>query len=237
MRLRSECWLAASLLAAPVTVAQLNLPGGYLNFNTSTFSVALVKDSQTLYSLKPASSSFDFIPADKMSQRAANGQHHLGDITFRARKVGSTAWVSADSATTRRAVTALSSGGTTLAAANLAPTLPSGSLLNVTRRWVVQNSVLQLLFDVSNSQTSAVEIGSLGIPLEFNSVRHVKGVLSSSNPMLNQRRFSPTAQQRRPTSNVVCLILTLDKMLDMFKSPPSWVLFALSSWHLSASPR
>jgi hypothetical protein len=30
--------------------------------------------------------------------------------------------------------------------------------------------MLQLLFDVTNSQTSAVETGALGIPLEFNNV-------------------------------------------------------------------
>lgn len=158
------------LLAATVVQAQLGLPNGFLSFTTPTFSVQLVKDSQTLYSLKPAGSTFDFIPGDKMTQRQNNGQYHLGDITFRARKVGSTAWISGDSATTRRAVTALAVSGTTLAAANLAPTLPSTSLLSITRRWVLQNNVLQLLFDVTNSQTVAVEIGSLGIPLEFNNV-------------------------------------------------------------------
>ncbi|GLB43575.1 hypothetical protein LshimejAT787_1400870 [Lyophyllum shimeji] len=171
MRLMSPSltWISCLLLAHVVT-AQLGLSDGFLSFNTSTFSVQLVTDSQTLYSLKPAGSSFDFIPGDKMSQRQNNGQYHLGDITFRARKVGSTAWVSGDTSTARRSVTPLPASGTTLAAANLAPTLPSSSLLSITRRWVLQNNVLQLLFDVTNAQTTAVEIGALGIPLEFNNI-------------------------------------------------------------------
>ncbi|RDB29286.1 hypothetical protein Hypma_016101 [Hypsizygus marmoreus] len=171
MRLLSHLVLASGLLTiTDVVLAQLGLPDGFISFNTPTFSVQLVKDSQTLYSLKPSGSSFDFIPQDKMTQRQNNGQYHLGDITFRARRVGSTVWVSADSATTRRPVTTLAVSGTTLAAANLAPTLPSTSLLTITRRWVLQNNVLQLLFDVTNSQTAAVEIGALGIPLEFNNI-------------------------------------------------------------------
>ncbi|KAG6879326.1 hypothetical protein C0992_003543 [Termitomyces sp. T32_za158] len=105
-----------------------------------------------------------------MEKRQSNGQYHLGDLTFRVRKVGSTAWVNGDTSTARRTVTAVSTSGTTLAAANLSPTLPSSSLLNITRRWVVQDDVLQLLFDVTNSQNTAVEIGALGIPLEFNNI-------------------------------------------------------------------
>lgn len=153
-----------------LTDAQLGLSDGFTSFTTSAFSIQLVKDSQTLFSLKPSGSSFDFIPGDKMSLREANGRYHLGDITFRARRVGSTAWVSGDTSTTRRILTPLSVSGNTLAAANLAPTLPSGSLLDITRRWVNNNGQLQLLFDVKNSQSTAVEIGSLGIPLEFNNV-------------------------------------------------------------------
>lgn len=164
---------ASLLYCAQLVLAQtgtIGLNNGFLSFNTSVFAAQLVKDSQILYSLKPRTGSFDFIPADKMTLRASNGKYHLGDITFRARKVGSSAWISGDSSTARRAVTALAVSGTTLAAADLAPTLPSTSLLGITRRWVLANNQLQLLFDVTNSQTTAVEIGALGIPLEFNNV-------------------------------------------------------------------
>lgn len=150
--------------------AQLGLSDGFTSFKTSTFSMQLVRDSQTLYSLMPSGSEFDFIPRDKMSQREANGRYHLGDITFRARQVGRSQWVSGDTSTTRRKLTPLSVSGNTLAAANLGPTLPSNSLLDITRRWVDHDGQVQLLFDVKNSQNFAVEIGSLGVPLEFNNV-------------------------------------------------------------------
>ncbi|KAJ3512831.1 hypothetical protein NLJ89_g3297 [Agrocybe chaxingu] len=150
----------------------LGLANGFLSFSVSDFSVQLVKDSQTLYSLKSRgnTSAFDFIPADKMTQRQGNRNYHLGDITFRARRTGTTAWIGGDTAAARRPVTALSVSGSTLAAANLAPTLPSDSLLDINRQWVVQENRLQLLFAVKNSQTVAVEIGALGIPLEFNNI-------------------------------------------------------------------
>jgi len=163
--------LAASLLfLVDISRAQLGLNDGLISFDISGFSFQLVKDSQTIYSLSPSSSSFNFIPTDQMSAREANGHYHLGDITFRARQVGSSSWASGDTSAVRRKLTSLSVSGNTLAAANLAPTLPSNSLLSITRRWVNNNGQLQLLFDVANNQSSAVEIGSLGIPLEFNNV-------------------------------------------------------------------
>ncbi|KAH9855459.1 hypothetical protein C2E23DRAFT_857655 [Lenzites betulinus] len=166
--------LACSLLR--ICVAQsgtLGLQDGFLSFNTSTFNVQLVKDSQTLYSLKTSSGSspgFDFIPADVMAQRQSNGNYHLGDLTFRARVVGSSAWTSGDTSAQRRNLTPIAVSGATLAAANLSPTLPSGSLLNITRRWVLSDGDLELHFEVTNSQKQAVEIGSLGAPLEFNNI-------------------------------------------------------------------
>jgi hypothetical protein len=79
--------------------------------------------------------------------------------------------VSGDSSTARKKLTAAAVSGSTLAAANLGPTLPTTSLLNITRRWVTDSQGgIQLLFDVTNSQTVAVEVGSLGAPLEFNNV-------------------------------------------------------------------
>lgn len=160
----------SGLLAGHLVSAQLGLPNGFLSLTTPSFSVELVKDSQTLYSLKPAGSSFDFIPADKMKERQKNRRYHLGDITFRARKVGTSKWGVGDSAMARKPVIPLPVSGTTLAAANLSPSFPATTLLNITRRWVLEGDVLQLLFDVTNSQTAAVEIGALGIPLEFNNI-------------------------------------------------------------------
>ncbi|KIK71566.1 hypothetical protein GYMLUDRAFT_52628 [Collybiopsis luxurians FD-317 M1] len=167
------CWLLLLVHSARVLAQSdtLGLTDGFISFNTSTFAVQLVKDSQTLYSLTTVNGGFNFIPTDQMTARAGNQNYHLGDVTFRARTVGSTAWISGDTSTKRVKLTASSVSGTTKAAANLAPTLPSGSLLNITRRWVVDSTnTLQLLFDVTNSQKTAVEIGALGAPLEFNNI-------------------------------------------------------------------
>jgi len=169
-------WLSSLILVAVRLVlfaaAQdtLGLADGFLNFTSPDFRIAIVRDSQTLYSLRTASGNFDFMPSDIMSQRAANGNYHLGDIYFRARISGQSAWQTGDSSAARKKLTALPESGTTLAAANMAPTLPTGSLLNITRRWVLANNKLQLLFDVTNSQSQTVEIGALGAPLEFNNV-------------------------------------------------------------------
>ncbi|KAJ7784099.1 hypothetical protein B0H16DRAFT_1782821 [Mycena metata] len=162
--------VALNVYIAAGQTGTLGLADGFLSFNTSTFSVQLVKDSQTLYSLSPAGSTFDFIPTDMMTERQNNGNYHLGDITFRARKVGTTTWISGDSSTARKKLTAQAVSGSTLAAANLSPTLPTTSLLNITRRWVSDSEGIELLFDVTNSQTVAVEIGALGAPLEFNNI-------------------------------------------------------------------
>ncbi|KAF8192016.1 hypothetical protein K438DRAFT_1970376 [Mycena galopus ATCC 62051] len=162
--------LAAFLREVTGQSGTLGLADGFLSFNTNVFAMELVKDSQTLYSLSPTGSTFDFIPTDMMTERDNNGNYHLGDITFMARKVGTTAWISGDSSTARKKLTAEAASGSTLAAANLSPTLPATSLLNITRRWVSNTEGIQLLFDVTNSQTMAVEIGALGAPLEFNNI-------------------------------------------------------------------
>ncbi|KII94313.1 hypothetical protein PLICRDRAFT_50293 [Plicaturopsis crispa FD-325 SS-3] len=165
------CALVYLVNSALAQSGTLGLSDGFLSLDTPSFSVQLVKDSQTLYSLRPTGAgSFDFIPYDKMDARQADGNYHLGDITFRARAVGSSAWASGDTSASRKKVTAISVSGTNLSAANLAPTLPEDSLLNITRRWVVDDGQFELLFDITNTQKVAVEIGALGTPLEFNNI-------------------------------------------------------------------
>ena len=174
--LRSAATLVVAFcFAAVAQCAQhtLGLGDGFKNFSTPSFEFSIVSDSQTAYSLRPISenTSFDFIPYDEMSKRDSDGQYHLGDITFRARTVGTNTWQEGDSSAARKTLAALNSSNVdTLAAADLAPTLPSGSLLNITRRWVLNEGHLQLLFDVANGQATSVEIGSLGAALEFNNV-------------------------------------------------------------------
>ncbi len=151
----------------------LGLDNGYMRIETANFNAQLVRDAQVLASLTPAGGSFDFLPFDLLSIRAANGQYHWGDITFRYRESGSTDWLDGDSASARRPVTALTASGgdddALLAASAMAPTLPAGPL-DVTREWLDVSGDLGLRFTVRNSGPAPVEIGGLGFPAEFNSI-------------------------------------------------------------------
>ncbi|KAI0502828.1 hypothetical protein F5B22DRAFT_45690 [Xylaria bambusicola] len=145
----------------------LGLRNGYTTLTTTKFSAKIVKDAQVLASLTAAGSIFDFLPYDKISVRANNGQYHWGDITFRYRENGSSTWIDGDSATARKAVTVVNTGA--LAASNLTPTLDT-SPLNITREWINVSGDLGLRFTIVNTGTSTIELGSLGFPAEFNSI-------------------------------------------------------------------
>jgi hypothetical protein len=104
----------------------LGLDQGYLEYETPTFKLKLVKASQTVAALEPrTASSFDFTPADRIERRAANGYHHLGDLTLRIRGDSSSPWKKYDTAELRKPINSLSVSGPTLAAADLTPTLPA----------------------------------------------------------------------------------------------------------------
>ncbi|KAK8099390.1 uncharacterized protein PG998_012631 [Apiospora kogelbergensis] len=156
----------------------LGLRNGYLNLTTKNFELKLVRDAGVLVSLKPAGDSFDFLPFDYLRYRARNGQYHWGDITYRYREVsgGGGRWIDGDSAAARKPVSAAAAGGggqggRALATSALAPTLPSGSPLNVTRQWTeVAGGDLGLRFTIQNQGQTAIELGSLGFPTEFNSI-------------------------------------------------------------------
>ncbi|KAI1151115.1 hypothetical protein F4825DRAFT_372278 [Nemania diffusa] len=145
----------------------LGLSNGYITISTTNFNAKIVKNAQVLASLTPAGSTFDFLPFDKISVRANNGQYHWGDITFRYRQQGATTWIDGNSATTRKPITAVTTGA--LAASNLTPTL-STSPLNITREWLNVSGDLGLRFTIANSGASTIELGSLGFPAEFNSI-------------------------------------------------------------------
>ena len=156
-------------LAAGQNQDNLGLASGYLKLSTKNFDIQVTRDAQVLASLKPVGSAFDFLPFDLLSRRARNGQYHWGDITIRYRTPNSSTWLDTNSAQSRKPVTALRGSGP-LAAAALAPTLPSTLPLNITREWVDVDGDLGLRFTISNTGRAALELGSLGFPAEFNSI-------------------------------------------------------------------
>ena len=163
--------LGTSAQNQPSLPATLGLDHGYLELETPDFKLKLVKTSQTVAALEPKSTpGFDFTPADRLPQRAANRYHHLGDLVFRARVGGDGPWQKYDTAESRAPVESLPGTGPTLAAANLSPTLPSDVPLQVTRSWIVDKGNLVLRFELKNKTSQTVQLGALGLPMVFNNI-------------------------------------------------------------------
>lgn len=151
----------------------LGLEQGIQRFETPEFNLELVKASQTVAGLKPkGENGFDFTPADWLERRNGDGYYHLGDITLRLRKKGTSSWNDFSTAADRSPVQKLETSSPVLAAALLNPTLPSDIPLQVRRYWKVENGHLVLSFELENRSDRAVEIGGLGIPMVFNNILH-----------------------------------------------------------------
>ena len=156
----------------------LDLAAGTITLSTPDFNLRLVQSSQTVAGLEPRGASaatpqaFDFTPADQLSVREGNGHYHLGDLTMRLRAGGQGEWRDYSTAMDRHPVEALEASGKTLAAADLAPTLPADCPVQVVRRWKLDDGRLGLEFEIRNEGNQPVEIGSLGIPLIFNNMIH-----------------------------------------------------------------
>ncbi len=149
----------------------LGLEQGYLEFETPDFKVKLVKASQTIAALQPKNADgFDFTPADRLERRAANGYHHLGDLTLRLRTGNAGPWQKYDTADARKAVQSLPASGRRMAIADLAATLPADIPVQIWRSWIVADGGLVLRFDIKNKTSEPVQIGALGIPMIFNNI-------------------------------------------------------------------
>src|SRR5213595_3495838 len=142
------------------------LEQGFLDLESPALALRLVKSSQTVAALKPKSdSNFDFTPGDLLVERSQDGYYHLGDLDLRLREGNSGEWKGYSTALSRQPVTALAVSGATMAAADLAPTLPADIPLQITRTWAVEGGALVLRFTLKNKSGKEVQIGSLGIPM------------------------------------------------------------------------
>ena len=164
-----------------------------LDLETPDFKLKLDKASQTVAALEPKNTpGFDFTPADRLAQRAANRYHHLGDLILRVRAGSSGPWQKYDTAESRNPVQVLTPTGSTLAAANLSPTLPPDTPLQITRSWLVDNGRLVLRFEIKNKSAQPVQLGGLGLPMIFNNIitrRNLKEAhekCSFSDPYMGQ---------------------------------------------------
>src|SRR5215467_287393 len=147
------------------------LEQGFLDLDTPAFSLQLVRSSQTVAVLKPkGAGDFDFTPGDLLVERSKDGYYHLGDIDLRLRSGNSGEWQSYSTALARKPVAALPASPQILASADLAPTLPAGIPLQITRAWTLEGGILALRFTLKNKTAVGVQIGALGIPMIFNNV-------------------------------------------------------------------
>lgn len=183
---RTCLWLSVALVLCavcvrpPATVAQddddsftptLGLDQGRLQLETPNFNVELLRSSQTVAALEPnGGDGFDFTPSDWLERRNGNGFFHLGDLTLKLRTGDSDEWKEYSTAESRQAVDVLDTSSDVLAAANLRPTLPIGTPLDVRRFWRVEDGHLVLEFKLTNRTRQPVEIGALGIPMIFNNI-------------------------------------------------------------------
>lgn len=160
----------ASLKKKPST---LELNYGYDTLDAGPLRLVLLKSSQTVASLRPKTTEgFDFVPADSLDVRSADGLYHIGDLNLRLKYEGTSDWKSFSTAARRGRVKALPAKGNVLATADLSATLPADIPLQITRYWEMKNGNLVLRFRLHNPTKSTIEIGSLGIPMIFDNILH-----------------------------------------------------------------
>ncbi|KAF2119055.1 hypothetical protein BDV96DRAFT_541472 [Lophiotrema nucula] len=169
---RSAFYLAATLHPRLINAQDdLGVSQGFTTFRTGAISGQLVTSSQNLASLRSAASDFDFLPFDFLAQLASNGAHHIGDVTLRYRTSSNTSWISRDSSSSRGPVAPLVNlEPGVIMGADLAPTLDGNIPLKVTREWLVLGDDLALRFNVTNSASGIVEMGSFGLPISINNI-------------------------------------------------------------------
>jgi hypothetical protein len=155
--------------APPAPGPMLDL--GTMDLDTPDFTLTLVRSSQTVAALKPkGAAGFDFTPGDLLVERSRNGYFHLGDIDLRLRSGTSGELQNYSTSSARAPVTALPPSKDVLAAADLAPTLPSSIPLQIIRSWALERGKLVLRFSLKNKSSKSVQIGALAIPMIFNNV-------------------------------------------------------------------
>lgn len=142
-------------------------------FNVPAWEGRFAADSGVLESLKPMTdTSFDFSPSDFFARRNGVGNYHTGDITIRWRQAGQGSWTTFDTAELRDTNPVNSQSESSLLHSDFSNVSAGlAGQLSITRDWLQVESDLVLQANLSNpSNGTAVEIGSFGFPIEFNSI-------------------------------------------------------------------
>ena len=154
-----------------------------IDFSTSTWQGLFAEGSGVLQSL--TAKGFDFSPSDVFSERNGTNNYHLGDLNLRFRTVGANSWTDARTAAVRNiSLTggASSADNSSLLTSDLTPALPAAQgVLNVSRSWSDDNGDLALYFTVSNVGNDPIELGNVGMPIEFNNIFTGRTAVNTTN--------------------------------------------------------
>lgn len=149
---------------------------GVETYSTPDIRLKLVKSSQTVAALSPASEpSFDFTPSDRLHLRDKDSLYHLGDINLRIKQQDGS-WKAYSTAWNRSSIEPLIVSGSVLAGANLSNTLPKDIPLGIKRYYEASGKDLILRFEITNVSKFPVEIGALGVPMIFNNILEGKSL-------------------------------------------------------------
>jgi len=144
--------------------------GGKVVLNSSMLSIGLLKYSGTVAALSPKSDpTLDYTPGDRLKERSADTFYHLGDLDLRFRVAPKADWTDVSTAFHREPVAVFASDATHFSS-DVSSSLPSGTPLKVIRTWAVEKSDLVLRFTVTNTSSSSVELGGVGLPMVFNNI-------------------------------------------------------------------
>lgn len=170
------------------------LRGGLISLLLSTFAYAqtdfaipnfngsFATGSGVLQALRITSDSgFNFSPSDVFYPRKNASQYHTGDLTFQYRTSDSSDWVTADTSHIRSNGTTSDQTGSLLST-DLNQVLPNlSNSLQVQRRWLNIDDDLGLEFTISNDGSEAIELGSLGMPIEMNNIFSTRTAVETMN--------------------------------------------------------
>ena len=148
---------------------------GIDTYAAGPFTLKLLRATQTAVTLSPDGGVFDFLPGDRISERAREGYYHLGDVTLRTRVAGSAGgkWSTFSSATRAGDIKDAEHPQAfpgALAACDITPNLGAGCPIAITRVWALEHGQLTLRFYLKNLTGQAIEMGSFGTAMVFNNL-------------------------------------------------------------------
>lgn len=166
---------ALSLVAQPPRGPRVLPPGPMLDGGTATLDstalhLTLLKYSGTVAELRPkVDPTLDYTPGDRLKERSADTFYHLGDLDLRIRAGGQSEWTDISTAFHREPATIVDSSESQFTT-DASSSLPAGTPLKLVKTWSIDKNDLVLRFTVTNTSSSSVELGGVGIPMVFNNI-------------------------------------------------------------------